>query len=106
MNHAKCLALLNALFVVMTTSTSDLEIAQHQYSLHRLYQASELISSFHFVIFRIKLTILFSKKSKIKGTNGTKYGSSHHTSNGATNTSNGMAHSQSTGDVTAIFGRA
>lgn len=104
MNHAKCLALLNALFVVMTTSTSDLEIAQHQYSLHRLYQASELNSSFHFVIFRIKLTILFLKK--IKGTNGTKYGSSHHTTNGATNTSNGMAHSQSTGDVTAIFGRA
>ncbi|XP_063700852.1 dual specificity tyrosine-phosphorylation-regulated kinase 2 isoform X2 [Culicoides brevitarsis] len=44
-------------------------------------------------------------KEKTKGTNGTKYGSSHHT-NGATNTSAGMAHSQSTGDVTSIFGRA
>lgn len=34
----------------MTTSTSDLEIAQQQYSLHRLYQASELIKNDIFVI--------------------------------------------------------
>uniref|UniRef100_A0A336MTZ5 CSON006804 protein n=1 Tax=Culicoides sonorensis TaxID=179676 RepID=A0A336MTZ5_CULSO len=47
-------------------------------------------------------------KEKTKGTNGTKYGSSHHTLNTSTTngTSNGMAHSQSTGDVTSIFGRA
>uniref|UniRef100_A0A336MVH5 CSON006804 protein n=1 Tax=Culicoides sonorensis TaxID=179676 RepID=A0A336MVH5_CULSO len=66
---------------VMASSASDLEIAQQQYSLHRLYQTR---------------------------TNGTKYGSSHHTLNTSTTngTSNGMAHSQSTGDVTSIFGRA
>lgn len=86
----------------MTTSTSDLEIAQQQYSLHRLYQASELIKNDIFVILVfLQFSIFF-----MAGTNGTKYGSSHHTTNGATNTSAGMAHSQSTGDVTAIFGRA
>lgn len=67
-------------FLVMTSSTSDLEIAQ-QYSLHRLYQTRKTI---------------VNSGSTNHSINGTKYGS----------TANGMSHSQSTGDVSAIFGRA
>lgn len=66
----------------MTSSTSDLEIAQ-QYSLHRLYQTR-------------KTTAGANPGSNNHATNNTKYGS----------TANGMSHSQSTGDVSTIFGRA
>ncbi|XP_039430338.1 dual specificity tyrosine-phosphorylation-regulated kinase 2 isoform X1 [Culex pipiens pallens] len=105
----------------------DLETAQQQYSLHRLYHARKTTLNSSSNIINNNGggggSSTSGSSSNISGgssngnqtiTSSSKYGSSHHVGghhhhhhrHGSGSSGVGMPHSQSTGDVSAIFGRA
>lgn len=93
MQIPRIIVLFFCLFSGLTSSVSDLETVQQQYSLQRMYAArkfnpSNVIYNHH--------NGLSTTTTTTNSLNNTKY--SNHNS--------GMTHSQSTGDVATIFGRA